>query len=121
SVQGWPSSRADIAGDPHVSNPSLSRWFNTAAFAVPAEFRYGNSAPNSLFGPGFSNWDIAALKSFRIIESLRLQFRSEFFNVLNHPSFGNPNANISNPTRVGTITGTSNSPRVIQFALRLEF
>jgi hypothetical protein len=80
-----------------------------------------NSAPNSLFGPSYSSWDVAALKNFRLTEALNLQFRSEFFNVLNHPSFGNPNSNISNPARVGTITSQSNSPRVIQFALRLEF
>jgi hypothetical protein len=120
TVQGWPSSRADIVGDPHVANPSLSQWFNPAAFVLPAPFRYGNSAPNSLFGPGLNSWDVAALKNFRLGESLNLQFRSEFFNVLNHPSFGNPNSNISNTTRVGTITSTSNQPRVIQFALRLE-
>src|SRR5205823_12150001 len=121
SVQGWPSSRADIVGNPSVSNPSLSHWFNPAAFAVPAPFRYGNSAPNSLFGPGFANWDLGAFKTFPLHERLSLQFRTEFFNVLNHPSFSNPNGDISIPTRVGTITGTSNAARVIQFALRMEF
>jgi hypothetical protein len=121
TVQGWPSSRAEIIGNPSVASPSIAQWFNTAAFALPQPFQYGSSAPNSLFGPGFSNWDVAALKNFRLRESLNLQFRSEFFNVLNHPSFGNPNANISNTARVGTITGTSNSPRVVQLALRLEF
>jgi hypothetical protein len=104
-----------------VAQPSLSQWFNPTAFGVPAPFFYGNSAPNSLFGPGFSNWDTAAMKNFVFRERLNLQFRAEFFNALNHPNFANPNSDISVPSRVGTITSTTGSPRVVQFALRLEF
>jgi len=121
SVQGWPSSRANIVGNPGVAHPSLTQWFNPAAYAVPAPFFYGNSAPNSLFGPGFSNWDTAAMKNFAVWERLNLQFRAEFFNALNHPNFANPNSDISVASRVGTITSTTGSPRVVQFALRLEF
>jgi hypothetical protein len=121
SVLGWPSSRANIVGNPAAANPSIQQWFNPAAFALPAPFQYGDSAPYSLFGPGFSNWDLAAFKNFRFSERWNLQFRSEFFNVLNHPNFANPNSNISVPSRVGAITSTTGSPRVIQFALRLEF
>ena len=53
TVLGWPSSRADIVGDPKVSDPSTQGWFNPQAFAVPAPFLYGNSARNMLFGPSF--------------------------------------------------------------------
>jgi hypothetical protein len=59
TVLGWPSSRADIVGDPGVSNRSINQWFNPAAFAVPAPFTYGNSARNLLFGPGYFNWEPA--------------------------------------------------------------
>jgi len=121
NLLGWPNSRANIVGDPHVNNPNLQQWFNPAAYALPAPYTYGDSAPNSLFGPGFSNWDIAAFKNFRFTERWNLQFRSEFFNALNHPSFSNPKSDITVPSQVGTITSTSSSPRVIQFALRLEF
>ena len=121
NVLGWPNSRANIVGNPGVDNPSLRRWFNPAAYALPAQFQYGNSAPNSLFGPGFSNWDLAAFKNFRFRERWNLQFRSEFFNSLNHPNFGLPKSDITVPSQVGTITSTTGSPRVIQFALRLEF
>lgn len=119
-VEGWPSSRADIIGNPSVSNPSLSRWFNPGAFALPQPFTYGNSAPYSLFGPDFVNWDTAVFKQFSLTERFKLQFRTEFFNALNHPNFGNPNSDISVPTQVGTIT-SAGSPRNIQFSLRLTF
>lgn len=121
SVEGWPSSRADIIGNPHVSNPSLTQWFNPAAYALPEPFAYGNSAPYSLFGPGYSNWDMAMFKEFRLGERFRLQFRSEFFNTLNHPSFSNPASDISAPAQIGQIFSTTSSPRSIQFGLRLGF
>ena len=121
SVEGWPSSRADIVGNPGVSNPSINQWFNPAAFAVPQPFTYGNSAPYSLFGPGYSDWDMSIFKEFHLNERFRLQFRSDFFNTFNHPSFSNPASNISVPSQVGQIFSTSSAPRSIQFALRLSF
>ena len=121
SVQGWPSSRANIVGNSNVSNPGLTEWFNPAAYAVPAPFTFGNSAPYSVFGPAFSDWDTGIFKNFMIRESMRLQFRTEFFNALNHPSFGLPAANISTPAQVGRITSTTSTARNIQFALRLDF
>jgi hypothetical protein len=121
STEGWPSSRADIIGSPHVGSPSLSQWFNPAAYAVPQPFAWGDSAPNSLFGPGFSNWDMGIFKIFPLKERIRLQFRAELFNWLNHPSFSNPASDISVPSQVGQIFSTSSNPRSVQFSLRLEF
>ncbi|PYV13191.1 MAG: hypothetical protein DMG07_15230, partial [Acidobacteria bacterium] len=118
---GWPSSRADLTGDPSASNRSIDSWFNPAAFAVPAPFTYGNSARNLLFGPGFFNWDAGVFKNTRLREGLNLEFRSEFFNVLNHANFDIPASNISVPAQVGRITSTSNTARDIQFGLRLSF
>ena len=120
TVLGWPSSRADIVGDPKVSSPSTQGWFNPAAFAVPAPFLYGNSARNMLFGPSFFGWDAAVFKNTQLTERLRLEFRAEFFNVLNHPNFGIPASNISVPATVGRIS-TATDPRDIQFGIRLVF
>ncbi len=120
TVLGWPSSRANIVGDPKISNPSVQRWFNPAAFAVPAPFQFGNSARNLLFGPGFFNWDGAVFKSTQLTDRTRLDFRAEFFNILNHPNFGIPASNISVPATVGRIASATD-PRDIQFALRLVF
>lgn len=121
AIQGWPSSRAEIVGNPYVSSPSLTNWFNPAAYTLPPEFAFGDSAPYSLFGPDYSEWDMSILKDFHLNERFTLQFRSDFFNTLNHPSFGNPDSNISVPSTVGRIFSTSNSQRAIQFALRLSF
>lgn len=120
SVQGWTSSRADIVGNPHVSNRGLQQWFNPAAFGLPAPYTYGNSGANAFFGPGYNDWDLGVFKNFILPEKVRLQFRTEFFNAINHPAFSNPISDISSPS-VATVNSTSNSPRVIQFALRADF
>jgi hypothetical protein len=119
---GWPSNRSDVlSSDIYPSDQSIGRWFNPAAFAPPAPFTYGNSARNMLFGPGYFTWDTGLIKNTQLTERLGLEFRAEFFNILNHPTFGNPANNISVPTTVGRITSQTNRPRDIQFALRLAF
>jgi len=122
SLQGWPSNYAShVPGvSSQVANPSINGYFNPAAFTTPQPYTYGNVAPYSLFGPSYTDWDMSLFKTFQLTERFRLQFRSDFFNTLNHPSFGNPDANISSPD-VGKIFGTSSSPRAIQFAARLSF
>ena len=125
SLPGWPGMNtsnnfADKVGNPNLSNPSLTEWFSPAAFAVPAPYTFGNAAPNSFFGPHYFNWDTGIFKTFPLTERFKLTFRADLFNVLNHPNFGNPNNDISQPS-VGTITGTSGNPRDVQFSLRLAF
>jgi hypothetical protein len=118
---GWPSGRADVVGDPDPADGSIDRWFDPAAFAVPAPFTYGNSARNMLFGPSYFNWDAALFKRTPINDRFTLEFRAEFFNILNHPSFGLPASDITTPATVGRITSTANEPRNIQFGVRLSF
>jgi hypothetical protein len=117
---GWPSNRADIVGDPELSDASIDRWFNPAAFAAPAPFLYGNSSRNLLWGPGFFNWDAAIFKNTQLTEKIRLEFRAESFNALNRANFGLPASNISVPATVGRITSAGAS-RDIQFGLRLAW
>lgn len=118
---GWPSSRADIVGNPTPANRSIDQWFNPAAYAVPQPFTFGNSARNSLFGPDLFRWDNGFVKNTRITERLNLEFRAELFNLLNHPSFDVPASNISVPSQVGRITSTVSTARDIQFGMRLSF
>lgn len=120
SLPGWPSNYADKVGNPHVSNPSLTQWFNPAAYAAPAAYTFGNAAPNSLFGPHYFDWDTGIFKTFPLTEKFKLTFRSDLMNVLNHPNFANPNNDISQPS-AGTITWASGPPRAVQFSLRLAF
>lgn len=127
TVPGSPSntgngSRANpISGsDPEPANKSINLWFNPAAFTTPPAFTWGTLGRNTLNAPALYNLDFSITKKFRFTESRELQFRSEFFNGLNHPQFGLPNATIG-VGGAGTITSTQRANRQIQFALRLSF
>jgi hypothetical protein len=74
-------------------------------------------------GPGQANVDLSLSKNIPIkwpSEGTSLQFRTEFYNALNHPQFANPDTNFTSPT-FGVISSTAVNPRVIQLALRLAF
>jgi hypothetical protein len=105
-----------------VPHPTLAQWFNTAAFTSPAAYTYGNVSRTlpDVLGPGLVNVDLSVLRSFQILEHYRLQFRAEAFNLNNTPQFAGPGNSITSGT-FGAITATVNSPRVLQFALRVDF
>jgi hypothetical protein len=115
--------------NPAFSGPVIpgtpDQWFNPAAFLAPPNGSgfYGNAGRDILPGPGLATWDLSVLKDTRISERLNLQFRAEFFNVLNHANFNTPNAIVFTPTGVsptaGVVTSTSTSSRQIQFGLKL--
>lgn len=96
------------------------RWFNAAAFAVAPPLHYGNAGRDIINGPGVFMWDLGLMKNFTLTERMKLQFRSEFFNITNHPNFGQPDALVDTP-QAGSITSTNTNPRQMQFALRLSF
>lgn len=88
--------------------------------ANPSLATYGTLPRNALRGPSRYNLDLAVSKMTRLwSESTDLEFRAEFFNILNNPQFGNPSTNI-NSSLFGQITTTAD-PRIIQFALRFKF
>jgi hypothetical protein len=74
----------------------------------------------SITGPSFTNWDAAVIRSFPIYRESALDFRVEYFDVLNHTELGDPNLNPTTAT-LGTITTTSGGPRIAQFSLKLMF
>jgi Carboxypeptidase regulatory-like domain len=117
--------------NPAFSGPvilgSPNEYFNPSAFVVPVTGTYGNVGRDTLIGPGIAQLDFSALKNTSITERVRLQFRAEFFNILNHANFGTPNpvvftsaSAIPAPT-AGVITSTSTTSRQIQFGLKLLF
>lgn len=135
------------AGAPVVVNPGNTRYFTAVTcdprttpvcpantnFILPVSFapgaavvHFGNVHRNSLTGPGFANVDFSILKTTKITERLSTQFRTEFFDILNHPNFGQP-ASTAGIATFGVInstrfpTGDSGSSRQIQFALKLIF
>jgi Carboxypeptidase regulatory-like domain len=105
---------------PNLSNPTLGEWFNTSCFSIPAPGELGNASRTPVSGPHFINTDFSVIKHFPIRESIRLDFRAEFFNLWNHAQFGLPAPDIQSPT-FGVVNSTVNNPRVMQFALKLLF
>ena len=114
------SDRASLVGDWQLPNPTITKWFNTAAFQKQAVGTLGKQGRNSLRGPIFRHLDFSLGKQFAITETKSLQFRMETFNITNTPNFALPNNNFSNAA-FGTITSSRFSPRQIQFALKLMF
>jgi len=112
--------RPNATGISPDSGPkTIYQWFNTAAFALPANFTYGTSGAFVITAPGRYNWDLSLQKDFRIHEAQAIQFRSEFYNLPNSVSFGNPN-NTFDGNSFGAITNATPA-RQIQFALRYSF
>ena len=103
------------------------QWFNPSAFLPPAAGTYGNVSRDSLVGPGLSQLDFSATRNAHLTERLRLQFRAEFFNILNHTNFLTPNEVVYtsatsgiSPT-AGVVTATSTTSRQIQFGAKFQF
>ena len=106
---------------------SPNQWFNPAAFIAPpsAAGFYGNVGRDEYPGPGLATWDFSVHKDTAIRERATLQFRAEFFNILNRANFNTPNAITFTPTGVsptaGVITSTSTTSRQIQLGLKLRW
>jgi carboxypeptidase family protein len=111
--------------NPVLSNPTLAEWFNPSCFSQPAAGELGNANRTPLSGPDFVNTDFSVVKHFAIREGMRLDLRTEFFNLFNHAQFGAPGGNGSgadfNTPTFAVINYTVNNPRLVQFALKLGF
>jgi hypothetical protein len=117
------------SGGGHISN-----WFNTSCFAAPPQWGFGSESrtDSTIRTPGINNFDFAIFKRTPITERVGLEFRTEFFNLFNHPYFAPPgNGFVADPTNpnangFGKITqtvqnGVASPERLIQFALKLVF
>jgi hypothetical protein len=106
---------------------TLDAWFNPCAFAPAAAGELGTSNRAPLYGPRFVNTDMSFIKHFPLpYESMRLDFRAEFFNVFNHPQYylqggSSGMQDVNALSSFGVVNGTVNNPRLIQFALKLNF
>jgi len=92
-------------------------WVDTACFAAPPAGFFGNSGTFILTGPGMNNWDVALEKNTTIRESMKLQFRAEFFNAWNHAQFKNPDATVGD-ANFGQVTQARDA-REIQLGLKV--
>ncbi len=127
-----PVNRPDQICDPKSSHPGITQWFNTNCL-VPAGTKsgivggLGDASRSPISGPNFVNTDLSFIKRFILTERVGLVFRAELFNLFNHPQFGLPGADLAAgvgrtpSSQFGVINTTVNNPRLIQFALRLNF
>jgi len=109
-----------IGGETTLSNPTPAKWFNTAAFALPPEYKYGTAGRHILRRDGMSNLDLSIFRQFPIMEGKRLEFRAEMFNAFNNVVYAAPNGNISSAD-FGRVFGVAKQPRQIQMALKFLF
>jgi hypothetical protein len=120
-----PSINPDFHGKVIEGGPN--QYFNPEAYVVPVSGTYGNAGRDSRTGPGLASLDASLRKTTVLTERTNLQFRAEFFNVLNRTNFGTPNEVVysaAGPTpspTAGVITSTSTTSRQIQFGLKLLF
>jgi hypothetical protein len=113
----------DIVGKPMLSSgKSIYQWFNTAAFAQPANFTSGTLARSytGVRQDKTNNLDFSLFKNFAIKERYQLAVRAEAFNLTNTPVFSAPGTTI-NGANFGIITNQSNVPRNLQLALKFIF
>lgn len=149
SLTGELNDRPNVIGDIYAGGRTVSAWINpcvlnadgtrrttcragdTPAWQIPAAGTFGTAGRNIIVGPRFNVFDFSVTKNTKINERVSVQFRSEFFNIFNHPNFALPNVQV-NSGAFGTIGSTPDvdagnprlgdgGPRVLQFGLKLIF
>jgi hypothetical protein len=122
-ISGFPGDRPDVVGNPNSGPHTADQWFNKSAFKkldpVLQAGQFGDAGRNIVNGPAFQQWDFSAIKMIPIHETMNLQFRAEFFNILNNVNFLLPNNDIASPN-FGLITA-ARAGRVVQLALKFSF
>jgi hypothetical protein len=103
----------------HQIGPN-SNWFNEAAFSQPDAGTYGNSRRDTLRAPGYSNINFSLGKNFNIWEKTTFLLRIDASNVLNHPSFGQPNANWG-PGQISSISSVTDGGRSAEILGKISF
>jgi hypothetical protein len=122
-ITGFSSQRPNLVGNPNNGPRQVGDWLNANAFQrldpVANAGQFGTAGRNIAIGPGYANWDFAALKDIKLTESKQLQFRAELFNFLNHTNFRLPDSDISSPTFNQILA--AQPARQIQFGLKFTY
>jgi hypothetical protein len=122
SLTGQNADRPNVVSgcDPNAGPKTVTQWFNTACFTLPASGTFGDAGRTIMTAPGLVTLDASVARVFSINERFHLQFRGEAFNTANHPNFQQPSGTQNSPS-FGKITATSADNREIQLALKLIF
>jgi hypothetical protein len=121
TVSGRSTQFPNVVGDPNaIDHRTPQLWFNTAAFAQPPLYTFGNAGRNTLRTDSLTNLDAAIFKRFPFAEKRDIELRGEAFNTLNQPSFGYPGVTLGT-AQFGKISNTRNSGRQIQLAVKIHF
>ena len=118
--------RANMVGKPFSGfTKSKNEWFNTAAFAIPAQYTFGNSYRGLIRGQRLINFDTSVIRSFPLWEGITFQFKAEAFNLFNHTVFGlneYGSTDINSPSTFGSVDGQqANTNRELQFVGKIIF
>ena len=108
-----------------LDNPTIGQWFDKSVFSVAPTYTFGNVGPvlPDVRTDSVKNVDAVLVKNFRVSigdHAITTQFRSEFYNLFNHPQFAAPNGSVTSQS-FGTVIAQANSPRDIQFGLKVSF
>jgi hypothetical protein len=126
-LTGAGAQRPNVVGDPMEGitgshQDRLNRFFNTAAFAQPAPFTFGDTAARVswLRSPGMNNWNLTLTKTFSVTERLKVNLRASSFNLMNHPVFAGPNTTLGT-AQFGVVSGQANISRQQEIVLKILF
>jgi hypothetical protein len=118
-VSGNNLERPNLIGNPNSGPQTAAEWFNTAAFALPAQNTFGSAGRSVVTGPGLTTLDLSLQKEATLHERLKLQFRFDAYNSLNHANFNLP-GRIFGAANFGVIS-SAGDPREMQMALKVLF
>lgn len=122
-ISGFAASRPNLVGDPNAGPRTVDEWLSRSSFQrlnpQTQAGQFGDAGRNIARGPSYANVDLSLVRTFDMARAARLQLRAEAFNVLNHPNFGLPVADLNSPT-FGRIL-SAGPPRLLQFAAKILF
>ncbi len=122
-ISGFAASRPNVIGDPNDGPHTVDAWISRSAFQrlVPGvqAGQFGDAGRNIARAPAYTNLDVSLVRNFPFADTARFQLRLEAFNVLNHPNFGLPVADLNN-ANFGRIFSAA-PPRLIQFGFKVIF
>jgi carboxypeptidase family protein len=107
-------------GQTNASGPD-DIWIDISCFSHAPKGHFGNTGHNTVTGPGYWNLDLALSKNLYLDDKRYFTLKIEAFNALNHPNWGAPNSEISDPTSFGKITGTFSPPRIVELVVKFNY